>query len=255
MCRQHGIASRWSDTLPALAAERTRDRPVIIVQARMGSSRLPGKVLADLCGTPVLGWLLKRLRLSQLATGVVVATTTADQDGAVAALCERMGVPAFRGHPSDVLSRYCDVAAELDAPSIVRVSADSPFVDDRVADTVIEAHLSGTAEITQNHRPPGWPLGTATEVLDRDCLERLDREASDVRHREHVTLYAYETPGAYDIHHVPPPPELEGPELQFCVDTPDDLERLRRVCSRLGGADELRLEDVVAHALSSKTRG
>lgn len=211
----------------------------------MGSERLPGKVLADLCGTPVLAWLLDRLGRSERA-GLMVATTTEPGDDAVAELCEERDVDVFRGHPTDVLARFSAAVEWAGAETIARVSADSPFVDHRVADTVIDAFESGEVDIAQNHRPAGWPLGTAVEVFSRPCLTRLDREARDPRHREHVTLYAYENPDDFRIRHVPPPAAVKAPELRICLDTAEDLERLRGICAALGGGREFSLDEVVA---------
>lgn len=230
-----------ADRLPA-----ERERPTIVIQARTGSARLPGKVLADLCGRPVLAWLLDRLAPSERAGGLVVATTTLSEDDPVAELSERRGVGVFRGHPTDVLARYVAAARWLDADAIVRISADCPLIDHVVADTVIAAFERSEADLVQNHREPGWPFGSATEVITAGCLARLDGEARDEAQREHVTMHAYGNPDRFAIDHVPPPPELRGPELRLCVDTAEDLERLRELCAAFEGPGETPLSEIVA---------
>jgi spore coat polysaccharide biosynthesis protein SpsF len=194
----------------------------------MGSNRLPGKVLADIGGRPLLALLLERVTEARTIAGVAVATTTDAADDPVAALCEDLGVTVVRGHPTDVLDRFAQAARGLSAGAIARISADSPLIDAPTVDAVVAAYAEGSPDIAQNHRPQDWPFGTAVEVVSRDCLDRLDAEVSDPRLREHVTLYAYESPdAAFQILHVPPPPELGTGEVNVCVDTPEDLERVR----------------------------
>jgi spore coat polysaccharide biosynthesis protein SpsF (cytidylyltransferase family) len=227
---------------PAL---RTTAVPVL-VQARTGSARLPRKVLADLGGRPLLAWLLERLRTSCLASEVVVLTTTAPEDEAVVALAASEGVAALRGHPTDVLRRYAEAVGARGDAALVRVSGDSPLLDGATVDMVIARFLEGDADLVANHREPGWPIGTAVEVLTADCLRRMDIEASDPAHREHVTPYAYEHPGDLAIEHVSAPPELTAPELRLCVDTAADLERVRALCAAFAPRRDFSVAEIVA---------
>ena len=222
------------------------DKPLVVVQARTGSRRLPAKVLADLCGRPVLSWLLERLAASRTTGGTVVATTTISGDDAIAQLCAAHGVRVVRGHPTDVLARFNEVLDQTGAVAVVRVSADSPFIDAEAVDLVVRDFKRGGAELVQNHRTPGWPVGTAVEVLTSECLRRLDQAASDPRVREHVTLYAYENPDEFRIRHVPAPPALRAPQLRLHVDTVDDLEWVRTICSAFGPRRDFGLIDIVA---------
>jgi spore coat polysaccharide biosynthesis protein SpsF len=221
-------------------------KPLVIVQARVDSSRLPGKVLADLCGEPLLGWLLDRVRASVEAEGAMVATTTAPEDDLVEELASKRGVACFRGHPTDVLARFASAMREAEADSIARISGDSPLIDAKTVDTVIEDFQRGGADLVENHRQPGWPVGTAVEVISSACLERLDRDVSDPAAREHVTLYAYEKRSGVRTRHVPPPAELRAPKLQLCVDTAKDLERVRRICSSFAPRRDFSVAEVVA---------
>ena len=132
---------------------------VVIVQARMASSRLPGKVLMDLCGKPMLAQLLGRLKRCMHADEIVVATTTKPGDDPVAALADREGVRVFRGSEDDVLSRYAGAAREARAGMVVRITADCPLIDPDQTDRVIQALEKGAAEYdyasnTQNRRFP-----------------------------------------------------------------------------------------------------
>jgi spore coat polysaccharide biosynthesis protein SpsF (cytidylyltransferase family) len=226
----------------------TRPLPLVIVQARVGSSRLPGKVLADLCGRPLLAWLLQRIRGAELTAGVVVATTVAREDDAIERLGQELRVPVHRGPVDDVLSRFRDVAAAAGAEAIARVSADSPLLDANAVDIVTRAYLASGADLVQNHRPADWPVGTAVEVLTTATLLRLDQSARSPSEREHVTIYAYEHPGEFTSEHVPAPATLRAPALRLCVDTPADLERVRSICENVDGALDLPLEAIVASA-------
>ncbi len=228
-----------------------KQKPVVIVQARMGSSRLPGKVLADLCGQPVLGWLLDRVRRSVEAQGAMVATTTAPEDDPVEELAANLGVACFRGHPTDVLARFAGASKQAKADSIARISGDSPLIDAQTVDAVIEDFRRGGADLVENHREVGWPMGTAVEVMSRGCLERLDRETADPVHREHVTLYAYENGSGVRTRHVPPPEALRAPELRLCVDTAGDLERVRGICARFAPRRDFSVAEIVASGVAA----
>jgi spore coat polysaccharide biosynthesis protein SpsF len=218
----------------------------VLVQARMGSERLPGKVLSDVCGRPLLTWLLERLQSSRLASEIVVLTTTAPADDAVADAAARSGVAALRGHPTDVLARYAAAVDVRGDEALVRVSGDSPLLDGQTVDAVLDVFKHSDAELVVNHRDPGWPVGTAVEALTADCLRRLDRDATAAHHREHVTLYAYEHPEEFAIAHVRAPPEATSPRLRLCVDTADDLAAVRAICARFAPRRDFSISEIVA---------
>lgn len=218
----------------------------VLVQARMASERLPGKVLADLGGQPVLALLLERLRASRTTSEVVVLTTTDPADDDVAALVEELGNPVVRGHPTDVLARYASAVSARGDRALVRVSGDSPLLDGATVDAVVEDFSRGGAEIVANHRRGDWPFGTAVEALSADVLARLNRVARAPEHREHVTLYAYDNRGEFSIRHVPAPPSSAAPELRLCVDTAEDLERVRAICAHFAPRRDMSVAEIVA---------
>jgi spore coat polysaccharide biosynthesis protein SpsF len=222
------------------------DHPWLIIQARMSSARLPGKVLADLCGRPLLAWLLTRTSQAELLEGVMVATTSSPEDAPISDLCRSLGIPVFRGDREDVLGRFAAAADSVAAASIARVSADSPLLDESVINRVVGAALHSSADIVQNHRPPAWPFGTAVEVFSRETLNELDKLAASPEYREHVTLFAYRHPARFKVEHVAPPPELRAPSLRLCVDTPEDLRHVRAICQGFGGDSSVSLEAIVA---------
>jgi spore coat polysaccharide biosynthesis protein SpsF len=201
-------------------------------------------VLADLCGQPLLAWLVERLRPSRFAADLVVATTTDPDDDEVAELCEDLGARVFRGHPTDVLARYSAAAEELRPDAVVRISGDSPFIDATTLDLVVDDFLGGGADLVENHRRPGWPAGTAVEAMTVDALQRMADGAHEQRHREHVTMYGYETPG-FVTRHVPPPPDARAPDLRIYVDTAEDLEHARAICESFAPRRDFGISEIV----------
>jgi spore coat polysaccharide biosynthesis protein SpsF (cytidylyltransferase family) len=218
----------------------------LLVQARTGSTRLPGKVLAEIGGKPLLAWLLDRLGTSRLCSEIVVVTTTAPADDAVAALATRHGASVFRGHPTDVLARYAAAAAARGDAAVVRINGDSPLIDGRIVDLVLEEYLRGDADLVENNSRSGWPVGTSIEAMSLSCLRRLDRLATEPRHREHVTLYAYDHPSRFSIRYVAPPADLAAPDLHLYVDTAEELERIRAICDHFSPRQDFGVDEVIA---------
>lgn len=203
----------------------------IIVQARMGSTRFPGKMMSDFLGRPVLEWVLRRCQLAQKATQVVLATSTLDRDTALAELARTLGVEVFRGDEEDVLGRFLGAARQMDATVVARVCADRVVVDPGMIDLAIETYFKAAADITFNHVPDhgvGFPYGMGAEVFARGLLERLDPLAAPGREREHVLTYAWDRPQHFTIVPTPCPTEWDcGPDrADFVIDEPADAHRL-----------------------------
>lgn len=209
-------------------------RVVAVVQARMGSTRLPGKVLADLAGRSALARVVERLGRARRVERVVVATTTRDEDDAVAAACAGLGVACVRGSAHDVLDRYRAAAAAHDAAHLARITADCPLLDPAVVDAVVDAYAASGADYASNLEPPTFPHGCDVEVLSRAALERAWREAASPDHREHVTLYVRDHPARFRCVNVAAP--VDRAALRWTVDEPRDLNFARAVYERLGDA-------------------
>src|SRR5215470_15506655 len=172
------------------AEEKTARHPVVaIIQARMGSTRLPGKVLLDIAGQPMLGRVISRVCRAKTIEQIVVATSTAAADDAVSAFCAERGIVCFRGSETDVLDRYYQAARLVQAKTIVRITADCPLLDPEVIDLTVSRFLEGGWDYISNVNPPTFPDGLDTEVFSFAALERAWREATSVTHREHVTPY------------------------------------------------------------------
>jgi spore coat polysaccharide biosynthesis protein SpsF len=200
-------------------------RRVAIVQARMTSTRLPGKVLADVVGRPMLARQLHRMRQARLLDDIVIATTTLPADDPVVALAEAEGARWFRGDEQDVLGRYLGAAREADAAVIVRLTADCPLLDPEVMDRVVGALDPGT-DYASNTLQRTYPRGLDIEVLHRDVLERLERAATSRPAREHVTWFLHrERPELFVLRSVTA--EVDDSDLRWTVDTEADLELVR----------------------------
>lgn len=204
---------------------------LIIVQARMTSTRLPGKVLLPLAGEPMLTRLVQRLRRVRLADGIVIATTTNATDNPIAALCETLGVPCHRGSEHDVLSRYADAAREHSADVVVRITSDCPLIDPALIDQVIEVYEQGDSDYVSNMLPPTWPYGMAVEVFSAAALAQTHAEATQAAEREHVTPFIYWHPERYRLRNVASPVDLS--HHRWTVDTPEDYELVRRLFESL----------------------
>ena len=162
---------------------------VAVIQARMGSSRLPGKIMMDLAGAPMLQRLIERVVTARLVDQTIVATSAQSMNDCVATLCEQIGVPCFRGEENDVLSRFLSIADETDAEFLVRVTGDNPFVDGELIDLVLEAFQDAEdpLDYANNIEGTGYPYGMYVEVMRVDALRQASRRA-DAAMREHVTL-------------------------------------------------------------------
>src|SRR5262249_50853673 len=208
-------------------------RTVIIVQARMTSTRLPGKVLRPLAGRPMLAQQLRRLRGCK-ADDVVVATTTHSTDDPVAELARAEGVGCFRGSEQDVLSRFLGAAVQAAADVVVRVTADCPLIDPAVTDRVIDelVERSACCDYASNVLERTYPRGLDAEALFADVLARLNRLSRSAAAREHVTLLPRaEMPHLFLCHSVVD--TENNADLRWTVDTEADLRMVALLYDRL----------------------
>ena len=210
-----------------------RPAPVAVVQARMSSTRLPGKVLADLGGRPVLEWVVSRLRDSAELADVAVATSGDPGDDPVADAAQELGARVVRGPLDDVLGRYAIAARGLGAEGLVRITADCPLIDPAVVDEVVAEWRAGDADYVANViEPRTYPGGMDTEVVSTEALLAADAEATDGYEREHVTPFVRSRPERFSQQAVTlDPPQAD---VRLTLDTPEDLERLRAVVARTG---------------------
>jgi spore coat polysaccharide biosynthesis protein SpsF len=215
-----------------------------IVQARMGSSRLPGKVLMDLGGETVLARVVNRLRRSALLDDVVVATTNSASDDAIVSECESIKVNSFRGSEEDVLDRYYHAAQAYEVEAVVRITSDCPLIDPHVVDEIIAVFRAQQADYASNTIVHTYPRGLDTEIFSLAGLERAWAQARKPYEREHVTPYFYEHPELFRIASIRGSSDYSN--FRWTLDTPDDLQLIRRIYSRFGNQDTFGWQEAVA---------
>lgn len=237
-------------------------RVVAIIQGRMSSTRLPGKILADIAGQPMLGRVFVRTSRSATITETIFATTTDPSDDPVAEYCDFGGIPFTRGSLFDVLDRYYQAAKGAHADIVVRITADCPVIDPGLIDNVVNTLINDEYDFVANRLPPPfhrtYPIGLDVEACTFEVLEKAWKEARESQHREHVMPYFYEgvklsaisrqlsesvSPRGFKIallNHT-----TDFGDYRWTVDTPEDLEFMRQVYSRFDGRDDFTWKEVL----------
>ncbi len=223
--------------------------PVVgLIQARLSSSRLPGKVLKIVLGKPLLLWQIERLRASTALDLLMVATSDSPEDDPIAELCCGNDVYCYRGSLDDVLARMYFAAKDHGAGTVVRLTGDCPLLDYRILDRVVEEHFLHAADVTSNSKKPVYPDGMDVEVCSFKALEKACLKASKPSEREHVTLYFYNNPHCFSIHHVKLKEHERFPLLRLTVDEPQDFEKIRHILEALAPINPLfSLEDILTY--------
>ena len=218
-------------------------RIVAIIQARMGSTRLPGKVLSDLCGETVLARVVSRVRQCRYVNEVIVATSVDPADNAIVQECCRHDVCAFRGSECDVLDRYYWAAQRARADAVARITADCPLIDPDVSDKTIQAFVAQQADYASNVLQRTYPRGLDTEVMTIAALGSAWKDAWDPCQREHVTPFLYQHPDRFGL--VSVTGERDYSNYRWTLDTAEDLQFLRAVYERCAKPSHLRLREVL----------
>ncbi len=228
----------------------------------MSSSRLPGKILADIAGHPMLSRVYIRTSRARTITETVVATTIDPNDDPVAEYCDFAGIPFMRGSQYDVLDRYFQAAKEFNADIVVRITADCPVIDPDLIDEAVRTLRTGAYDFAANRLPPPfgrtYPIGLDTEVCTFAALERAWKDAQEAFHREHVMPYLYEGVelssvnrqlsegvslrgfNVVQLHH-----PTDFGDYRWTVDTPEDLEFMRQVFARFDGRDDFSWKEML----------
>jgi spore coat polysaccharide biosynthesis protein SpsF len=237
-------------------------RVIAIIQGRMSSSRLPGKILADIAGQPMLSRVYIRTSRAATVTETIFATTIDSSDNPVAEYCDFAGIPFTRGNLHDVLDRYYQTAKDARADVVVRITADCPVIDPVLIDDCVNTLLEGSFDFVCNRLPPPftrtYPIGLDTEVCTFTALEKAWNEATETFHREHVLPYLYEgveltaesrtlatgvSPRGFKIaqlHHT-----TDFGDYRWTVDTPEDLEFMQQLYARFNERDDFSWGDVL----------
>ncbi|MFD2574108.1 cytidylyltransferase domain-containing protein [Spirosoma soli] len=210
---------------------------VVIVQARMSSSRLPGKVLLPILGRPLLARMLERLNKCQTPFTTVVATSTDSADDCIEEFCRAEHVAVYRGSLTDCLDRHEQIAQQWNADLAVKIPSDCPLIDPRIVDSVLRFYLAHQEEydFVSNLHPATWPDGNDVEIMTRSCLHRTWAEAAKPLEREHTTPYIWDSaPEQFRIGNVAWSTGLDySMSHRFTIDYPEDYEFIRTVYEEL----------------------
>lgn len=210
-------------------------KTVLIIQARMQSSRLPGKVLLPLGGKPMLEWVITRAEHAKVIDSCMVATTLDAADDPIEQWCNENHVPVYRGSQFDVLDRYYRAAQQAGADVIIRVTADCPLIDPALIDELFAFYVKEQADFAANRLPPPWhrtyPIGLDAEIVSMDMLTKAWENAEEKFEREHVMPWFYDTPGRCKVS------ILDNPEdygmHRWTVDTPEDYAMMQALFDKL----------------------
>ena len=221
-------------------------RRIAIIQARMGSTRLPGKVLMDIGGKTMLERVISRTQRAALVDKVVVATTTKKEDDRIVALCKRLHIDFCRGSENDVLDRYMSAASAYGADIIVRITSDCPFIADTVIDEVIAELIERKADYASNTLRRTFPKGLDVEAFTYNAFLTAWAYADTSYQHEHVTPYFYEHRESFELASVELPLGLGGySHHRWTVDTKEDLEFVRKVYKEYGNHDIMHWIDIL----------
>jgi spore coat polysaccharide biosynthesis protein SpsF len=222
---------------------------LVVVQARMSSTRMPGKIAMPLGGKPLLVRMLERLRAVHVPIDLCVATTTETVDDPVVAMAREAGVDAVRGHPTDLLDRHVQAARLKRADAVAKIPSDCPLIDPAVVDRVLGAFVDDpTYDYVSNLHPATWPDGYDVEVMSLAALELAHREAERPHEREHTTPFLWDRPDRFRLKNVAWDRDLQMTH-RLTIDYPEDYELIRAVFDALhveGGAP-FGLESILAY--------
>lgn len=214
-----------------------------IIQARLSSTRLPGKVMMDLCGKTALGRVVERARAAKSVDEICVATTKLSKDDVIVSEAHKEGVKIYRGSKEDVLDRYCRAAAVMRADYIVRITADNPFTEPRFIDRCVKKIIQEGLDYVAMENVP---YGSNAEVVSAEALIKAAKKAKQ-EEREHVTAYIYKNPELFRICRIQPPQGLRRPDIRITLDTMDDYVFLDMIFRHFRNkpTKDIRLESVI----------
>lgn len=228
---------------------------MVIIQARLSSTRLPGKVLKKVLDKPLLWYLVERVKKAKEINNVVIATTTNEVDGPIVEFAKTNGIDFFRGSETDVLDRYYKAALEFRADIIVRVTSDCPLIDPKVIDDTVRLYKNSKVQYAANTVPPEtskYPDGSDVEVFGIDALKRAYEESKDPLDREHVTFYFWRHDNGFKTaqldHH------NNYSKYRFTVDYPEDLDVIEFIIKELKKRNNLGHVDEIVEILDANPK-
>jgi len=206
---------------------------ICIIQARMGSSRLPGKVLIEIKEKPLLEHIVDFLRHSQYTNEIVIATTNLKEDDVIGELAKKIQIPCFRGSTENVLERFYNCAKFFKSDLIVRITGDNPLIDPGIVDNVIKKCIDNKSEYASNMINQTYPLGYLAEAMSFKLLENLHENQKDPMSREHIIWDIRTNPHKYNISEISAPEKMIRPKWRLSVDYEEDLELVKIIFNKL----------------------
>jgi spore coat polysaccharide biosynthesis protein SpsF len=201
----------------------------VIVQARVGSTRLPKKILKKIKNKMILDYVFERLKYCKRANDIILATTTNRNDDILEKYARENEIKYYRGSEEDVLKRYYDVAKKYKSDVIVRITSDCPLIDPEIVDEMIKKHIENKADYTSNIIKRTFPRGMDIEIFNFDILEETYKNANEKYHREHVTPYIREHPERFKFQNIEAKEKINRPDIRITVDTKEDFELIKKI--------------------------
>lgn len=218
---------------------RSEARVVATIEARMGSSRLPGKVLMPVLGEPMLMHLVRRLRAVPSLDNIIVATTIKESDEPIVDFCLANNIAFFRGSEDDVLERVIGAGESDNADVLVEITGDCPLIDPDLVEQTIRIYLHNEVDYASNSIVSSYPIGMGTQVISMSVLKASADLTDDPLDREHVSRYLWQRPDQYRFAHLVAPPSLHWPELGLTLDEPGDYLLLKKIIETLSAANPI----------------
>lgn len=213
-----------------------------IIQARMGSTRLPGKVLKEINGKPLIEHLIKRISQVQEICNIYVATSKNEENKVLIDFLKSQPVQVFVGDEENVLSRFIEIIKQENSDIIVRITADNPLTDDRMLEILLNNHIENQADYSFM---TGLPIGVSAEVVNAKCLLELEEKRLEQEDFEHVTIYLKKHPEVYKINYVQASTEVAYPELVLTVDTEKEMQKMNEIFHQFG--DNVTLTEAIKY--------
>jgi spore coat polysaccharide biosynthesis protein SpsF len=208
-------------------------KKIAIIEARMSSTRLPGKVLRPIMDRPMLALLVERLQCAEQLDGVVVATTVNPSDDPIETLTRKLGVGCFRGSEEDVLDRVLQAANAFAAEVIIEITADCPLIESAKVDEMLSSFMKMSIDFMANRLDDSYPDGLGLRIFKKELLQKIDHLTKDPVDREHVTLYIWEHPELFSIHHFNNRLNPKYWNLRLTVDNPEDFDLISKIFEEL----------------------
>jgi spore coat polysaccharide biosynthesis protein SpsF len=205
----------------------------LTIQARMTSTRLPGKVLMSVVGKPVLELMVERLKNVSSINNIIIATTTNIDDNPVEELANNLGIACYRGSEENVLSRVLEAAQKFKTDIIVQTTGDCPLIDSDIVENVIQTYLTNKSDYTSNILERTFPIGMDVQVFSRMVLEDVAERTTNPEDLEHVSSYIYKNPDLYSLYNITAPQSQLDPRLRLTLDTIEDFNLIQIIFETL----------------------